>query len=68
MLDFLFDRPLVSSSEIVDTLNISTVSVNELVKRFEKIGILREITGKKRYKKYFFANYVDIISRGTQNI
>ncbi|MCL7474807.1 MAG: Fic family protein [ANME-2 cluster archaeon] len=68
MLDFLFDRPLVSSSDIVETLNISTVSVNELVKKFEKLGILREITGKKRYKKYFFANYVDIISRGTQNI
>lgn len=68
MLDFLFDRPLVSSRDIVDTLNISTVTANELVKRFEKIGILREITGKKRYKKYFFSDYVDIISRGTQNI
>lgn len=68
MLDFLFDRPLVSISEIVDKLNISTVSANELVRRFEKIGILKEITGKKRYKKYFFTRYVDVISRGTQNI
>ena len=68
MLDFLFDRPLVSGSEIVEELSISSVTANELVKKFEKIGILREITGKKRYKKYFFANYVDIISRGTQNI
>ena len=68
MLDFLFDRPLVSGSEIVDKLNVSSVTANELVKKFEKLGILREITGKKRYKKYFFANYVDIISRGTQNI
>ncbi|MDF1557953.1 MAG: Fic family protein [ANME-2 cluster archaeon] len=68
LLDFLFDRPLVSSTEIVDKLNISSVTANELVKKFESIGILREITGKKRYKRYFFANYVDIISRGTQNI
>ncbi|MBE0523546.1 MAG: Fic family protein [Methanosarcinales archaeon] len=68
LLDFLFDRPLISSTEIVDKLNISTVTANELVKKFENIGILREITGKKRYKRYIFANYVDIISRGTQNI
>ena len=59
---------LVSISKIVYKLNIPTVTVNELAKRFEKIGILREITGKKRYKRYLFTNYVDIISRGKQNI
>jgi hypothetical protein len=47
-------------------LAISKAAVNELVKRFEGAGILREITGKQRYRRYLFRDYVDIIARGTQ--
>jgi hypothetical protein len=35
------------------------------VNQFEKLEILREITGKKRYKKYLFVDYITIIERGT---
>jgi len=35
------------------------------VKRFEQLGILRELTGKQRYKKYLFHDFTAIISRGT---
>jgi len=35
------------------------------VTKFEELGILREISGKKRYRKYLFVEYVRIIERGT---
>ncbi len=38
-----------------------------LVRRFVENGILREITGKKRYKRYIFTDYVEIIARGTKD-
>ncbi|MBZ4646261.1 MAG: hypothetical protein JG777_1750 [Clostridia bacterium] len=68
LIDLLFDRPLTSSKEIAEKLNISSVTANSLVSRFEEIGILNEVTGKKRYKMYLFTEYVDIISRGTNNM
>jgi len=31
-----------------------------------ELGILKEISGKKRYKSYLFGDYVEIIKRGTE--
>jgi len=67
LIDLLFKTPLVSVKDISGKLNVSKEAANELVKKFEKIGILKEITGKQRYKKYSFKEYIDIIARGTKN-
>jgi Fic family protein len=66
LIDLLFEIPLISTKEIIDKLKISKETANELVKKFEKIGILKEITGKQRYKKYSFKRYIEIIARGTK--
>lgn len=67
LIDLLFETPLISIKEIIDKLKISKEAANELVKKFEKIDILKEITGKQRYKKYSFKQYIEIIARGTRN-
>lgn len=61
------ESPLISVKDISGKLKISKESANELVKKFERIGILKEITGKQRYKKYSFKEYIDIIARGTRD-
>jgi len=65
LLDLLFSKPVVTVSDISSVLGISHQPAYDLVNQFEKLGILKEITGKKRYKKYLFADYVRIIERGT---
>ena len=65
LLDLLFSKPVVTVSDISSVLGISHQPAYDLVNQFEKLGILKEITGKKRYKKYLFADYVLIIERGT---
>ncbi len=67
LIDLLFEKPVISTKDVVERLKVSTVTANELVRRFVKIGILREITGKQRYKKYIFTDYVEIIARGTRD-
>ena len=67
LIDMLSKTPLISVKDIFVKLNVSKEAANELVKKFEKIGILKEITGKQRYKKYSFREYIDIIARGTKN-
>jgi len=66
LLEILFDKPLVEVKDVVSKLKIHKDTANELIKSFEKIGILHEITGKQRYRKYIFKDYVDIIKRGTE--
>ncbi|HIH45427.1 MAG TPA: Fic family protein [Candidatus Methanoperedenaceae archaeon] len=66
LLDLLFETPVISTGEVGNKLHVSGVTANELVRRFVKIGILREVTGKQRYKKYMFRDYVDLIGRGTE--
>ena len=65
LLDLLFTKPVVTVSDISSALGISHQPAYDLVNQFEKLEILREITGKKRYKKYLFSDYIRIIERGT---
>ena len=65
LLDLLFSRPVITVTDISKTLKISHQPAYDLVDLFLKLGILREITGKKRYKRYLFIDYVGIIEKGT---
>ena len=66
LIDLLFAKPIIDVKAITDEFNISKESGNEIVRRFETLGILKELTGKQRYKKYLFHDYTTIISRGTR--
>jgi Fic family protein len=66
LLNHMFTSPLIDSSEIGSRLSISKETAIQLLNKFEHVGIIKEITGKKRYKKYLFKEYVDLISRGTE--
>ena len=66
LLDMLFEKPLISVSDIVTQLNVSRQTATQLVNRFNEAAILNEVSGKKRYRKYLFADYIKIIARGTE--
>ena len=68
MIDLLFESSLVSNKDVIDRLNITPVTATNLMNKFEEVGILNEITGKKRNKRHLFTKYVNIISRGTGNL
>jgi Fic family protein len=67
LIDGLFDRPVITVTEVSEYVGMSRQAANTLVKKFENAEILREITGRKRYKKYIFSDYVRIIEKGTHN-
>jgi len=66
LLDMLFEKPLISVSDIVIKLKISRQAATQLVNKFSEINILNEVSGKKRYRKYLFADYIEIIAKGTE--
>jgi len=66
LIDILFDHPVITVTEISELIGISRQAANKLTSKFEEMNILTEITGKKRYKKYTFVDFVRIIEKGTQ--
>lgn len=65
-LNLLFTKPIITSTDIVKNLNTSKETANQLIRKFENINIIKEISGKKRYKKYILFDYINIIKRGTE--
>ncbi len=63
LIDTLYKQPLVTVSDIVEELELSKPTINNLVKDFENKGILKEITGHKRNKIYVFDEYLKIYSK-----
>ncbi len=47
-------------------LKISRQTATQLVNKFSEISILNEVSGKKRYRKYLFVDYIKITARGTE--
>ena len=50
--DLLLARPIVSISQVAQTLGVSQQSASRYVEALETIGILREITGRARGRVY----------------
>ena len=66
-IEMLFQSPIITAKDMQDRLGIlSKDTINKLIRRFIDMGILKEISGKKRYRRYMFSRYVEIIKRGTE--
>ncbi len=66
LLDLCFAMPLLDVPLIASRLALSRQSTTQLVDHFLSLGILHEITGKKRYRKFLFRDYVALIAKGTE--
>ena len=67
LLDMIFKNPFVTRTAIIDELEISSPTAGDLLERFCKYGILRDLTPEKqRGKKYLFKEYYDILEPGTK--
>jgi Fic family protein len=66
ILEQLFSTPYVAVKDIARRFSISFQSASTLVAQLEDAGILKEITGRKRDKRYVYENYLAILSEGTK--
>lgn len=61
MLDHLFQSPLGSIGHFAQRLNVSRQWATTQVNLFEELGILKEVTGHRRNKRYLFFDYLAIL-------
>ncbi|MCL5979577.1 MAG: Fic family protein [Gammaproteobacteria bacterium] len=58
VLNLLYRKPVVSAADIEKALSVSTPTANALIRDFEKLGMLQEITGQQRGRAYAFDRYL----------
>lgn len=58
VLNLLYRKPVVSAADIERALSVSTPTANALIRDFEKLGMLQEITGQQRGRAYAFDRYL----------
>ncbi len=57
---YLYSKPVVSINDVVKVLKITPKNAISLVNDFEKLGLLREITGYKRNRVFAFSDYLNL--------
>ena len=65
VLHLLMERPIASSGWLVETSGISPATINKTLAHLERLGIIREITGRKRNRLFAYEKFVDILNQGT---
>jgi Fic family protein len=67
ILEQLFYTPVVSIGQLAEHFGISYQASSNVVSQLEKAGIIRELTGRKRDKRFVYREYLNILSEGTKS-
>jgi len=66
LLDMLYRRPYVTIPYVARELGISSPAASKAVGNLTTLGILKEVSGKKRDRVYLHESYLSIIREGTE--
>jgi Fic family protein len=62
VLEALYERPIMSVNDVRDITGTSFAAANQLVKRMETIGLLDEVTGQARNRRFRYAPYINLFA------
>jgi Fic family protein len=60
VLEHLYEHPIVSVNEVHELIGGTYQSANELISRFVDTGILTEVTGQTRNRKFKYSSYINL--------
>lgn len=63
VLDHLYRHPIVSAKQVAVVTGLQYDASNKLVAEFERLGILHEITGQKRNRRFRYDDYIALFDR-----
>lgn len=62
VLETLYERPIVSAKDVKGITGTTFAAANQLVKRLENMGLLEEITGQSRHRRFRYAPYIQLFA------
>ena len=63
LLEGLYFRPHLSVAATASITGLTFPNANTLVAQFVELGLLIEVTGRRRDRRFMFGPYVDILNR-----
>lgn len=66
VFDALRERPIATAGTLATNSTLALPTVNSALERLQQLGIVHEITGRKRDRMFSYASYVQILSEGTE--
>lgn len=66
VFEYLKTMPQVSVGILTNALNISEPTARSVLTQLEKLGIVKEITGKKRDRVYVYKKYLALLEQGAE--
>jgi len=66
MHEFLQENPVVTTSRAAEEMTISRPTITSALENLQDLGIVREMTGKERYRIYAYDEYLEILHEGTE--
>jgi Fic family protein len=62
----LMERPITTSGWLVEKTGITPATVNKCLGHLAGLGIVRELTSRKRNRLFSYSEYVEIMNQGTE--
>lgn len=59
----LYQRPFINAAEVSEITGKTLASSYALIRDLERLGIINDMTGGKRDRKYVFSDYLDVFSK-----
>jgi Fic family protein len=63
LMNKLYSNPIINSNDVKEFLKITPATANSLIQDFINMGILKEITGGKRYRLFRFEEYLKLFTK-----
>ncbi len=60
------EHPIATSNWLVEKTGITAATVNKALGHLDRLGIVGELTARKRNRLFSYFGYVEIMNRGTE--
>lgn len=60
-------KPVISAPAAADELNLTAPTIRSAIDNLQKIGLVRETTGKQRDRLFVYSRYLDILQEDTDD-
>jgi len=62
----LIEHPIATAGSLAEQTGLAPATVNKCLVHLERLGIVRELTARKRNRVFSYGRYVEIMNRGTE--
>lgn len=66
VLETLYEHPIVSVNDVVKITGTTYAAANNMVKRLEELGLLEEMTGQARNRRFRYGPYIQLFADNDQ--